>query len=286
MPGGPLFVTRFPTPHAFLEGAGQFLEANEVENNLILGVSRNLALDSSGLIRDPYFAAVCRGNEVRMVAFQTLPGRMAISREAEPDAVRALSRDAHEASLVIDAVLGPDPTVERFATDLAALRGQRTELRMRQRIHELTTVVAPSRRPAGRLRLAVESDTSRVAEWLAAFQVEIGEPAPTNRAATYRIGAKELFLWDDGQPRSMAGWSGPTTHGIRVNAVYTPPQLRGQGYASMTVAALSQLLLDRGYRFCCLYTDLANPTSNAIYKRIGYEPISDSSVYRLVSSEQ
>ena len=80
----------------------------------------------------------------------------------------------------------------------------------------------------------------------------------------------------------MAGWSGPTAHGIRVNAVYTPVELRGQGYASATVAALSQLLLDRGYRFCCLYTDLSNPTSNAIYKRIGYDPVTDSSVYRLI----
>jgi predicted GNAT family acetyltransferase len=70
-----------------------------------------------------------------------------------------------------------------------------------------------------------------------------------------------------------------------VNAVYTPPELRGQGYATATVAALSHLLLDRGYRFCCLYTDLANPTSNAIYQRIGYRPVTDSSVYRIVGRE-
>ena len=281
MAGSSLFVTRFPTPQGFLEGVGPFLEANEVENNLILGVTRDLALDASGLIRDPYFAAVCRGNDVRMVAFQTLPGRMAISRETEPDAVKALAKDVHEAALIVDAVLGPEPTVERLAREIAALRDRRAELHMRQRIHELTVVVPPSRIPAGRLRLAVESDTTLIAEWLEAFQKEIGEPAPTARTAKYRIGAKELFLWDDGQPRSMAGWSGPTTHGIRVNAVYTPPELRGHGYASATVAALSQALLDRGYRFCCLYTDLANPTSNAIYKRIGYEAVSDSSVYRL-----
>jgi len=282
MSGGPLFVTRFPTPRAFLEGAGAFLEANEVENNLILGISRDLSLDSSGLIRDPYFAAVCRGDEVRMVAFQTLPGRMAISREAEPEAVRALAGDVHKAGLAVDAVLGPDPTVERFARELAPMRGQQVALYMRQRIHELTTVVSLPRLPSGHLRLAVESDTELVTSWLDSFQKEIGEPAPTSRTAVYRIGAKELYLWDDGRPRSMAGWSGPTSHGVRVNAVYTPPDLRGQGYASATVAALSQLLLDHGYRFCCLYTDLANPTSNAIYKRIGYDPVSDSSVYRLV----
>jgi len=286
MSGGPLFVTRFPTPRAFLEGTGHFLEANEVENNLILGISRDLAIDASGLIRDPYFAAVCRGDEVRLVAFQTLPGRMAISREAEPEAARALAGDVHKAGLIVDAVLGPDPTVERFARELAAVRGQRVALHMRQRIHELTTVASLPLLPSGRLRLAVESDTALVASWLDAFQNEIGEPAPTNRTAMYRIGVKELYLWDDGRPLSMAGWSGPTSHGIRVNAVYTPPELRGHGYATATVAALSQLLLDQGYRFCCLYTDLANPTSNAIYQRIGYRSVSDSSVYRLVSGER
>jgi len=63
--------------------------------------------------------------------------------------------------------------------------------------------------------------------------------------------------------------------------VYTPRELRGRGFATATVAALSQLLLDQGHQFCCLYTDLANPTSNAIYQRIGYQAVSDSSVYRL-----
>ena len=57
--------------------------------------------------------------------------------------------------------------------------------------------------------------------------------------------------------------------------MYTPPELRGRGYATALTAELSQRLLDGrlfegGRRFCFLYTDLANPTSNAIYERIGY----------------
>ena len=46
--------------------------------------------------------------------------------------------------------------------------------------------------------------------------------------------------------------------------------------AGAVTAATSRLQLDRGRRFCFLYTDLANPTSNAIYLRIGYEPVCDS----------
>ena len=70
--------------------------------------------------------------------------------------------------------------------------------------------------------------------------------------------------------------------GIRVGPVYTPPGYRNRGYAGACVAALSQLLLDRGYGFCFLYTDLANPTSR-IYQQIGYEPVCDVVEYRFLS---
>ena len=42
---------------------------------------------------------------------------------------------------------------------------------------------------------------------------------------------------------------------------------------------LSQLLLNEGYRHCFLFTDLANPTSNKIYKAIGYEQVCDMDEY-------
>jgi predicted GNAT family acetyltransferase len=45
------------------------------------------------------------------------------------------------------------------------------------------------------------------------------------------------------------------------------------------VAALSQQLLDAGWEFCALFTDLANPTSNSIYQRIGYRPVADFDEY-------
>src|SRR5207245_4131635 len=90
------------------------------------------------------------------------------------------------------------------------------------------------------------------------------------------------LLWENGgQPVSMAGWGGWTPNGIRVGPVYTPPELRGRGFATTLTAELSRCLLDGrlfedGRRFCFLYTDLANPTSNAIYERIGYRRVAES----------
>jgi predicted GNAT family acetyltransferase len=57
--------------------------------------------------------------------------------------------------------------------------------------------------------------------------------------------------------------------------VYTPAHLRNCGYATSCVAALTRRVLESGKKFCCLYTDLANPTSNSIYQKIGYHPICD-----------
>ena len=83
----------------------------------------------------------------------------------------------------------------------------------------------------------------------------------------------------------MAGQGPHSSHGITVNLVYTPPELRGRGYASACVAALSQQLLDAGWEFCTLYTDLANPTSNSIYQRIGYRPVCDSNEYHFAQDD-
>lgn len=83
------------------------------------------------------------------------------------------------------------------------------------------------------------------------------------------------MLWEDGEPVSLAGWGGMTPNGVRVGPVYTPPGHRPRGYGSAITAAVSAERLASGRRFCCLYTDLANPTSNRIYLDIGYEPVCD-----------
>jgi predicted GNAT family acetyltransferase len=85
-----------------------------------------------------------------------------------------------------------------------------------------------------------------------------------------------MYLWEvEGERVALAAYVGPTPNGIRINTVYTPPERRRRGYASSLVADLSQLQLDRGRRFCFLFTDLSNPTSNKIYQNIGYRPVCD-----------
>ncbi|MGH2521912.1 MAG: GNAT family N-acetyltransferase [Anaerolineales bacterium] len=105
-------------------------------------------------------------------------------------------------------------------------------------------------------------------------------PVIVNNILTTPPETRGIYFWEDPHPVSMAGYGGPTPNGIRVGPVYTPPEQRRKGYASACVAALSQLMLDRGRKYCFLFTDLANPTSNHIYQQIGYEPVCDVDEYK------
>ena len=130
--------------------------------------------------------------------------------------------------------------------------------------------------------MATEADLPLLAEWAYRFTVDCfgsADQAEAAEMAQRRVADRDAYLWEDGQPVSMAGSSRPTTHGITVNLVYTPPQFRRRGYATSCVARLSQLLLDGGWKFCTLFTNLANPTANDIYQKIGYTAVCDFNEY-------
>ncbi len=277
-----LQLETFATAVDFLAAAEPYLLEAEIENNLILGIARGLrqtlAVDRESA---PYFALV-REAGVRVCGFSTLPGKAGITRCASTPALALLARGLVAARPLVHDLVGPEPTIGTFVGLYTALRGARIVRTVAQRIHQLRTVQPPARVPRGRFRPASAGDVEIVARWLGEFMAELADPLgdPRELAAT-RIAAGQFVLWEGGAPVSMAGWTGRTEHGARIGFVYTPPALRGRGYASACVRALSEALLASGLQYCCLYTDLANPISNAIYARIGYRPVCDAAMYSL-----
>ena len=181
-------------------------------------------------------------------------------------------------------VLGPKEHAVTFAERWSARTGRAYRLDTSERIFRLTRV-RPPRPVLGRLRTAEPRDRDLLVDWGAAFHREAlhdddvsNMPMIVDRWIAAQ--GRTMYLWDDAGPVSMVRVGGPDSNGIRVGPVYTPPELRGRGYASACVAAVSQAQLDTGRSFCFLFTDLANPTSNHIYQEIGYEPVRDVDVYR------
>jgi predicted GNAT family acetyltransferase len=277
-----LRLERFDAVGAYLERAGPFLREREAAHNLILGITAGLTTNPEIWAAPPYLAAVTDDGAVVFAAIRTPPYNLVLS-EIDDDAYLApLADDLAAADL--PGVMGPEPGVAAFAAAWSARTGRPHRRTMAERIFRLEQVRTVAR-PPGAMRPARESDRPLLEAWLGAFEAEAvpEEPSTDPGPAIDRYlagGPRGLRLWDDGGPVALCGFGGPTPNGIRIGPVYTPPDRRRRGYATALVAAVSAERLAAGRRFCFLFTDLANPTSNHIYAEVGYEPIRDVAVHR------
>ena len=274
MSAGAVEVRRFDNPVEFAALTNAFLLQQEAENCFFIGHLPTLPNPTDVLL----LTATDAGGEVVAVALMT-PGRHMVATRASAAAGVALARYLHRHGIVPPGIQAPRDVVDSFAREWTALTGVTARHAVSMAVHQATRIIPPARPAPGQMRTANAGDIDMLAEWIAGFGRSIGEAHFTNgrSIAERRVAAREVVLWEDaGQPVAMAGSAGATPNGIRVNLVYTPPAFRNRGYASTLVAALSQQLLDAGRRFCFLYTDLANPTSNKIYRTLGYEPVGES----------
>jgi predicted GNAT family acetyltransferase len=286
-PTFPMTLTSFGDASEFLDAARNFLMTREAANNLMLGLALRFAERKQET--EEHYYAVVRDDDGAVVAaaIMTPPFHLVLT-DAPPEAVEMVARDLLASGRTLPGVLAPPAIAMRMGELWSAETGGRFERAMAQRIYEIEEVIEP-RPVGGELRRIGPGDRELAIDWLMAFGAEVGLPGTregAERAADALIAEERGYLWEDGHPVSMAAWAGPTPGGVRIHAVYTPPELRGGGYASACVAGLSRLLLDSGKRACFLFTDLANPTSNTIYQRIGYRPVCDIDHYRFTPDER
>jgi len=281
----PLSVQRHPDTSALLERAEEWLLRSEAEHNLILGLAYRLKGTETGRAESSLFATVERDRLVVGCVWRTPPFKLVLTDLPE-DALGPLIELVTGVYAEIPSVLAPEKVARSFAERWSHARRTPTREGMRQRIYQLNELTPPTRPAPGAARLAGLDDLDLVAEWHAAFTRDAGVLAVESRKwAEERIDWGGVVLWEDGRPRSMAVQVGQTPNGARIGAVYTPPEWRGRGYASACVAAITRMTLESGLRFCFLYTDLSNPTSNAIYQRLGYQPVCDVMDYEFGAPE-
>lgn len=280
-------LTTYETAGEFLDVALETLLEDEEKNNLILGIA--LRVGEGRLYGEgrPLFLTVHEHGKMIAAAVRTPPYNMILyGQKDRPDALDAIAAHLIETGHLIPGVNGSVEIASAFAKAWQRETGEPSHVRMSQRIYALTKVTPPER-VSGHMRWAREEDVNTLASWFLGFCDEaVPDAPPANPEENVRqfMTAGKLAVWDDGGMVSMTGSSRGTPHGKTISAVYTPPAHRGNGYASACVAALSQWLLDDGNRFCTLYTDLSNPTSNKIYQSIGYRPIADSTMIMLGKS--
>jgi hypothetical protein len=275
---------------SFVERAMPLLLAHEAHNHLILGLCAELTHNPATFGPEaPLLITVEDGDVVVFAALQTPPNKLVLSHTRHTGAIEALVEELSRSERPLPGVLGPRSVAEPFGRRWAARRGGCVEQGMPQRIYQLTSVRPPPP-PPGHMRLATEADRPLLERWFSAFRAEVypgADPGDSQRTVTRWLTSpdRQLYLWEVDAPVAMAGAAGPTPHGVRISAVYTPPEHRRRGYASALVAAISQSQLAAGKRCCFLYADLNNPTSNHVYQAIGFEPVVDSVELRFVPRE-
>lgn len=279
-----------PDAAAFLTLAEPFLLREEAAHNLILGIAGVVRDDPARYSGTPYFAVVKNAaGEVVGAMMRTLPCNLLLSRAPE-NAVSAMAVAVRAEYNALPGLVAPTEIAASFAGEWQVLSGQPHHRAHAERIYALSHVTPPSPVTGG-ARRCVETDRDLLIAWNRAFAADAGlrdDPGADAQGVDARLRATPetggLWLWEvDGKRVSLAGYSGPTAHGIRISPVYTPLEHRGHGYASANVAALSQWLLRRGRQFCFLFTDLANPTANKIYAQIGYRPVCDVDEYAFLA---
>ena len=275
-------VRRHATLDAFLDAAHAFLAAREGENNLLFGIASQIRA-APELFNDPTpsFATVHDdAGHVVAATLRTPPWNQVLSWVDDLGAVDPLAIELSADAL--PGMVGPSEAVRRFAERWSELTGHRWRRTMAERTFRLERVIPPARPASGAWRFAEPRDRETLIRWLGDFHDEATphQPRPDDPGAMIDRWIarrhRSLYLWEDGgRIVSLAGVGGETPNGIRIGPVYTPPEDRGRGYASAVTAAASEDQLASGRRFCFLFTDLANPTSNRIYRAIGYEPVCD-----------
>lgn len=257
----------------------------EAANCLQLGLLDGML---AGLFEDPYLATVSapgREHEPLLNVIQTPPYRLILG---EPSSAASEIDDLLEPLLRalpadLPGVLGPVQLSARFAELYAARHGVEQVLAMSERVHQCAQVILPAG-VAGSMVRATPEHADLLVRWWRAFNEEAVPNEPDRAVASVQrdLHAETggLWLWQvDGEPVALAGARGPTPSGIRIGPVYTPPEKRRNGYAAALVGSLTQKLLNEGREFVFLFTNLANPTANALYRRLGYVGVADRSMH-------
>ncbi|BCJ52417.1 N-acetyltransferase [Actinoplanes sp. NBRC 14428] len=262
----------------FLAAAGGFLRARPVQNTLLLTVADTVRAHGPHAYGpgDPIFG----WHDGEDAAVLRTPPRALLLTDMSPTAAAELATALGED---LPSVSGPDAVVDAFLAEWQRVTGRTGEVHGRLRLYRLGDLVTPA--APGAARVAGAGDRELLVRWMAEFFREIGEEeSGIENFVAGRLAYGGMLLWENGGlPVSTASLSRPDAGMVRVQAVYTPREHRGRGYAGAVTAAISRAAREAGATEVVLFTDLANPTSNALYQRLGYEPLEDRTVVEFPS---
>jgi predicted GNAT family acetyltransferase len=267
---------------AYAERTEALLTSSPAEHTVSLTVIETVRAGRRWSDEPMLFGWYEEAGEVRGAVFRTPPFEWLLAvvpEEATADLVAVL----RSANADVPGVNGDVAGVDRFAAAWTAATGQRATITLALDLYELGTLRHPDPPPAGRARPAEEADLDVAIRFYTGFQDEV--PTPLTEVLPLvreRMDDRRLWLWEHGAGvvASLAARTAAVAGVSRIAPVYTPPEHRRHGYATAVTAACTADALARDAERVVLYTDVADPSANAMYQRIGFRPIGGRRVVR------
>jgi uncharacterized protein len=271
-----MHLTVHESAAGFLAAAAAFLKTSEAENSIVTLAAARMVSGPLGDDADAYLASVEHQGAVVAAALHGSAGGMLLTSGPAP-ALALLAADMAGRDRAPRSMVGPLAACEVFAREWIGRTGQGHTFRFHLRHYELLR--PPSLpRARGHMRMPRQDEHGLLLEWQLAFIDEVrlsDESARTQRAFARRLDQGTVRVWDDEGIVALAGYGDGGTDVARIAPVFTPPEHRRRNYASALVGELSRELFEQGKRAVFLTADVANPTSNSIYRKIGYVPAAD-----------
>ena len=279
-------LIRFNDANQYYQRVESYLLQDEAVNCLLLAIS--LSLCQSDRHKSSYLALVEENRMILATAIHVRDSQLFLSKSSNLEAVRLITKDLAVSSRSISGITAPQSEAEAFIAAWQKSTKQSIELKIAMQIQQIEKIKAIDY-AAGQLRLATSAEIELLTKWIQAFTKEalgVNElEADSQRWVIRHLEQDSFYIWENkNRLVSMAAFGGTTPNGIRIGSVYTPPEYRGEGYATSCVATMSKILLKQK-KYCFLFTDIANSTSNKIYAQIGYRPMGKIEDYEFCKTE-
>ncbi|WP_410667032.1 GNAT family N-acetyltransferase [Amycolatopsis sp. cmx-4-68] len=257
----------------FLAHAGDFLRTRPALHTTQLTTVETLRTDGPDATT---FGWLERDGQVDAAFYRRPTGRLTLTA-LSPEQADTLAADL--AGFDLSGVTADHDSAAAFAEAWQRHTGVTAVPDWRGRLHRLGTLTPPTPIPEGRGRVVGAADRDQLIRWCGEFAAAVGEFVDAGSWAGSRFARKHFTFWETDTVVAMAGSTSMVAGMVRVDPVYTPARFRGRGYGGAVTVAVTRAALDAGARDVVLFTDPANPTSNALYRRIGYVPIADFTGY-------
>ena len=270
-------VRELPDIAAFWLAAERYLSRDPANNTHQLGAAKRIK-EVGALHGERFFVVYAHDAETApsepLASAIIVESKLLFLAVMSPEAAAVIARHLRANSVRISGVIGMKSLLQAFTDGYGLPFTTHVNLMLYQLMR------APNHgRANGSMRVATLHDLDLLTTWHRAFEIEAGMlavPTPITVRITRRLNQQQLLVWtENGEAVAMAGAHPLPAASARIGPVYTPPELRGHGYAQAVVAAACAHLAKDGPRTVFLFTDAEYPASNICYQRIGFVHQSD-----------